>query len=316
MAAVEPRKRPKTATFRQARPLLLNLPARQVSSVIVERVARGATVKLGSILPLTVLVLLSLPLATRADIDEIQARGVLRVLVILDDERQFFSGETGKTPGFDYEILQGFARAHRVRLELVPVNAWDALIPALVQGKGDLIAGRFTRTESRNKIIDFTTEVFPTRPVVVTRKPHRVVRTLEELRKERVSVLRGTSMSERLQELGVPPQSIDVSVPTGGIPAALHEGRITCTIHEIHTAIVSQRADPDLQIGVAIGPPVSLAYGVRKTDGHLLAALNAHLLSVRQTGIWNRLAVKYFGPAALDILQSARKEALAGMGPR
>jgi ABC-type amino acid transport substrate-binding protein len=273
-------------------------------------------VKLGTVLPLTLLALSSASLPARADLAQIQARGVLRVLVILDDEREFFSGQTGNAPGFDYEILEGFARANRVRVELVPASGWDALIPNLVQGKGDLIAGRFTRTDSRSKVIDFTTEVFPTRPVVVTRKPYHVVRTLEELRKEKVTVLRGTSMAERLQELGLPAQNLDYSVPTGGIPEALHDGRITCTIHEIHTAIVSQRQDPRLQIGVAIGPPVSLAYGVRKTDGQLLAALNAHLLSVRQTGMWNRLAVKYFGPAALDILHRTRAEALNLTGPR
>ena len=260
--------------------------------------------------PIAVLALVSASPA-RADLAEIEARGVMRVLVILDNETQFFSGRPGKTPGFDYEILDGFARAHRVRLELVPATAWETLIPLLLQGKADLIAGRFTKTESRQKVIDFTSEVFPTRNVVVTRKPHRVVKTLEELRKERVTVLRGTSMAELLQELGVPAQNIDYSIPTGGIPQALHEGRITCTVHEIHTAIVNQRSDPSLQIGLGIGPPVSLAYGVRKGDGRLLAALNAHLQNVRQAGIWNKLTVKYFGPAALDILQQARSQAMA-----
>lgn len=76
-------------------------------------------------------------------------------------------------------------------LEVVPVAAWDALIPELLAGKGDLIAGRFTVTESRRKLIAFTSEVFPTRNVVLTRRPHRVVETLAELRQEKVGTVKG-----------------------------------------------------------------------------------------------------------------------------
>jgi ABC-type amino acid transport substrate-binding protein len=262
------------------------------------------TVAAGALL----LSLLPVLLGASPDLPEIQAQGVLRVLVIIDDEVQFFSGRPGADPGFDYEILEGFARGHRLRLELVRGTSWDALIPMLLQGRGDVIAGRFTATEARRKTIDFTSDVFPTRNVVVTRKPHRVVRSLDELRQEKVSVLRGSSMAELLATLGLPPANLDLSVPTGGIPRALREGKISCTVQEIHTAIVNQKRDGALQLGLFIGPPVSLAYGVRKSDGQLLTALNDHLQAVRQSGMWNRLVVKYFGDAALDILQKARAE--------
>jgi ABC-type amino acid transport substrate-binding protein len=246
--------------------------------------------------------------AAAADLPEIQTRGTLRVLVILDDdEPEFVSGKPGPSPGFDHEILEGFARLHRLSLELVPAPAWDALVPQLIQGKGDLIAGRFTATDARRKIIDFTTEVFPTRSVVVTRKPHRAVRTLEELKQEKVTILRGTAMADTLVALGVPAANLDFSIPTGGIPEALRAGRITCTVHDISTAIVTQREDPETQIGVFVGPAASYAYGVPKEAPELLKALNEYIGNIRKSPSWNRLVVKYFGPAALDVLQNARQ---------
>ena len=52
--------------------------------------------------------------------------------------------------------------------------------------------------------------------------------------------------------------------------------------------------------------PASLAYGVRKEDKALLAALNAYLSDLRRTSTWSRLVVKYFGEASVEILKKAR----------
>jgi len=254
------------------------------------------------------LVLLPMAVPAAADLAEIEKRGSLRVLVILDEETEFFSGRDGDNPGFDHEILEGFARLHRLKLELVPMPSWDSLIPALLQGGGDVIAGRFTITESRKNLIDFTFETFPTRNVVVTRRPHRTVNTLEELRQERISVTKGTSMAELLTKLGIPAAHLDFSIATGGKQSALRAGRISCTVHEVYTAMMSQRQDPDIQIGLFLGPPLSLGYGVRKGDPQLLKGLNDYLLNTRKSGTWSRLVVKYLGESAPAILSKSRAQ--------
>jgi ABC-type amino acid transport substrate-binding protein len=55
-----------------------------------------------------------------------------------------------------------------------------------------------------------------------------------------------------------------------------------------------------------VGPPRSLAYGVRKADTALLQALNEYIDNVRRTPTWSRLVVEYFGAAAPEILRKAR----------
>jgi hypothetical protein len=47
---------------------------------------------------------------------------------------------------------------------------------------------------------------------------------------------------------------------------------------------------------------------VRKSDPSLLAALNTYIAHVRRSPMWSRLVVKYFGDAALAVLQEARKD--------
>ena len=243
------------------------------------------------------------------DLPEVAQRGTLRVLVMPDTRRpEFFSTAPGAPPGFDQEVLQGFVALHRLTLKPVPVTSWDALIPALVEGKGDLIAGRFTATHSRRKLVDFTTEVFPTRLVVFTRKPHPPVHTLEQLRKEKVGTIKGTNMVEAIAAAGVPPANVDDGIPAGGFDEALRAGRITAAVWGVESAIASQRQDPELQLGMFVGPPASLAYAVRKGDRALLDALDEYVENLRKTPSWSRLVVKYFGEAAPEILKKARRE--------
>jgi polar amino acid transport system substrate-binding protein len=245
--------------------------------------------------------------AAAADLDEVTQRGSLRVLAVLVNQQEsFVSARPGV--GLDRELLEGFATLHRVKLTTVPLAGWDRLVPALLEGRGDVIAGRFTVTEARKKQIDFTVEVFPTRNVVLTRKPHRVVTTLEELRHERVGTVKGTSMADAVAAAEVPPSNVDDSIPTGTLPAALKTGRVTAIVLGVENAIADRREDPELQLGIFLGPPGSLAWGVRKPDTKLREALDEYITSVRRTPTWSRLVVKYFGEDAPEVLKKARAD--------
>lgn len=247
--------------------------------------------------------------ATAADLPELRARGTLRVAAVLDPNRpEFFADRPGLPPGFDHEILQGFSDLHRLKLQVVPVAGWDALIPTVLAGRADVIAGRFTATDTRRKSIDFTNEVFPYRLVVITRRPTKVVATEDELRTLKVGTMKGTNMAEVIAGLGVPPENVDDDILPGGFVPALKSGRVTAVVWGVESAIASQKEDPDLQLGTFVGPPASLAFGVRKTDPALLAALNDYVDAFRRSPAWSRLVVKYFGASAPAILKKARGE--------
>lgn len=243
--------------------------------------------------------------ASAQDLPEIKKTGRLRVLAVqVVEGPQFVSASGSANPGFDTEILSGFAHLHGIEVEVVPVTSWDGLVPALLKGRGDVIAGGFTDTAARRTQVDFTVEVFPTRDVVLTRKPAPVITTLEELRRTAVATIKGTSMADALAAQGV--TRVDASIPPGGVPAALREGRVAAAVDGLESALVASRADPDLQIGLFLGESQSLAYAVRRGTPELLAALDEYIGNVRRAGTWNRLAVKYFGPSAPEILRRAR----------
>lgn len=243
------------------------------------------------------------------DLPEIKARGTLRVLVMPDTRRpEFYSLQPGQPPGFDAEVLDGFTKLHRLKLEAVRVGSWDALLPALEDKKGDLIAGRFTVTDARKKIVHFSLEAFPTRNVVINRKPKPPITTLEQLKAQKVGTIRGTSMAEAIAAAGVPAAAVDDGIAAGAFDEALKSGRVTAAVWGVESAIALQREDPQLQLGMFLGPPGSLAYAVRKEDSALLRALNEYIDNLRRTPTWSRLVVKYFGTAAPEILKKAREQ--------
>jgi len=248
---------------------------------------------------------LALPLHGANDLDAVKKRGTLRVLVV-EGAPAFVALRPGEAPGFEREILDGFARLHEIKIELVEVAAWERLVPDLLAGRGDVIAGGVTDNAARRVHIDFTAEIFPTRDVVLTRRPTLPILTLEELRKVRVGTIKGTSLADRVIEAKVPPANIDDTLPATGFADALRSRRVAAVIDGVEDALLLKKVDPALELGMFLGPSQSLAFGVRKDAPALRAALSEYVGYIRKSAVWSRLSVKYFGSAAAEVLKNAR----------
>jgi ABC-type amino acid transport substrate-binding protein len=242
--------------------------------------------------------------ASAADLAEIQKRGSLRVLVSEDEHPDWFSFGGGSRPGFEREMLEGFARLHRVRLDVLPVERFEDLIPRLIRGEGDVGAGLLV-TEERKKVIAFTDEVMADRLVVVSRRPKPKVEALGGLRAARVGVVPGTAWADAARTAGVPEGRIVELVDSNAVLAALRSGAIDATVLSVADLIMSGKKDPDLQAGLRLGQPGSSAWGLRRQDSGLRAALDDYLRALRQGSSWSRLVVTYFGDDALTVVGRA-----------
>ena len=262
----------------------------------MKRRRRGVACALGA----TLLTLLS-SVHARADLAQIKKRGVLRTLV-RPGRPELFTTEAGAPPGLEHEILLGFAKRHGVKLEAVAVASQAARLTDLLGSKGDVIG--LTNTAFLGEPIAFSSEIIPTRFVVVTRKPHRVVKTLQELYKEKIGVVKGADNVDVLIGAGVPAAQIHDEFVAPAV--ALKEGKLTALVWAVDKAVLFQQKDPSYQLGMFVGPPAGRAFAVRREDKELLAALNQHIEILRSTDVWNRLLVKYFGTTAQDVLRMGR----------
>jgi ABC-type amino acid transport substrate-binding protein len=250
------------------------------------------------------LAVLVAPAVALADLDAIAARGSLRVLSGVNDDPAWFRAQGGDAPGFEREILEGFARVHKLRFEVVAVKSWADAIPMLVEGNGDLLAG-VNDTPARRRLVDFTIELLPARNVVVTRRPQPLILTTEALRTARVAVVPHTTWAEAIEAAGVPAARM---VAVSDVPAAveaLRGGQSTATVADVLDVLLQQRRDRDLQMGMTLGGTLSSAWAVRKTDPELRRALDAYLSGLRSSPNWSRLLVRYFGEDAPAVLGRA-----------
>ncbi|HJS59091.1 MAG TPA: transporter substrate-binding domain-containing protein [Vicinamibacteria bacterium] len=235
-----------------------------------------------------------------ADLPELKAKGILKVIAQKDEAPEMFSFAAQGAPGFEREMLEGFARLHGLKVETLAVRTSDERIPALTRGEGDVIVG-VVETEARKKLVDFTSEVIPARHLVVSRKP-KVLKTVEEFQAEKVGVVKGTSWAAAALEAGVPAAKTEFYPDRDVLLAALKAGKITATVMTVSDFTLAAKRDADLVGGVFVGPAASAGWAVRKDDKQLKAALNEYLENFRKGPSWSRLVVKYFGEQALAVL--------------
>ena len=162
-------------------------------------------------------------------------------------------------------------------------------------------------SEARRKQVSFTSELFPIRHVVVTRRPHLAVGSIDELRRTRVGTEQGTSWAEEVRAAGVPAENVvDSFGSTDAVLRALADQSVSATVMSVVWAMVAQKRDPSLELGLLLGAPTSVAFAVRRDEPQLLAALDSYVVNVRRTPTWSRLVVKYFGESGLEILKKSR----------
>jgi ABC-type amino acid transport substrate-binding protein len=240
-----------------------------------------------------------------ADLAEIRAHGALRVLAAADEDPAWFALRPGPSPGFEREVLEGFARVARLRFEVVPVARWEEAIPMLLRRDGDLVAG-MSATAERQKRVDFSAELLPVQVVVVTRRPAVPVRGLAELARARLAVVPNTSWSEALERAGVPAARVARVPDIAAAIELIRVGHADATVTGVVDFLLQRRRHPDLEAGLALGEAMSSAWAVRKGNPELRAALDGYLAELRRGPNWSRLLVKYFGDDAPTILGRPR----------
>src|SRR3989449_7784584 len=96
------------------------------------------------------------------DLDEIRKRGSLTVLAPYNSTTYFIY--QGEPLGYEYELLQAFAREHEVTLKMVVVTDPKSLLPLLNSGEGDLAAARLIATPENEAVASFTRALYRTEP--------------------------------------------------------------------------------------------------------------------------------------------------------
>jgi len=135
-------------------------------------------------------------------------RHLIRALVPYS--KTFYFLDKGVQRGLTYEGLKLFEKyvndrlkkkTLKIRLVVVPTRR-DRLLPALVEGLGDIAAGNLTITEQRKKLVDFSAPGYTgVDEILVTGPAAPPTNTLEDLPGKEIHVRESSSYYESLKQL-------------------------------------------------------------------------------------------------------------------
>ena len=247
------------------------------------------------------------------DFDAMVQRRLIRVLTTYSKTNYFV--DKGTQRGAVYEAFQIFEtdlnkklanKNIRVHVVFIPV-ANDDLIPALVEGRGDIVAAGKLATAWRKESVDFTK---PTRTgissVVVTGPGVAPLKTIEDLggkevymRQSDVSAENVKRFNEQLAKGGKPSVTLKPApevLSDEDILEMVNAGLASMTIVDDEIAELWKEIFTDLTIntGVAIRTDGETAMMLRKNSPQLMRELNAFVDKYpKGSAQWNMLFAKY-----------------------
>jgi arginine/ornithine transport system substrate-binding protein len=208
---------------------------------------------------------------------------------------------SGELKGFDVDIASALCTEMKVKCKIVAQD-WDGIIPSLLARKYDAIIAAMSITEERKKKIDFTGKYALMPSKYVAKKGTDLTFTKEGLKGVKIGVQRATTHDKYID--GNFGDSVDI-VRYGSFDEAyldLKNGRIEAILGEaaaLNDGLLKKEGGDGFEfIGPTLTNPKWFGEGfgiaLRKQDKDLTMKLDAAIISIREQGIYQKIAAKYF----------------------
>ena len=252
------------------------------------------------------------------DLEEMQQRRMIRVLVTPTRTNFFFDGDRNR--GLEYELLKSYERylnrgprkrRYYTQLIFIP-SPFTAILEGVQYGYGDIGAAGLTVTPERAQLVDFTLPyIRGIREILVTNKNMPAPRKLQDLAGKQIVLVRGSSyvqhvtlFNQALARLNLPLMEIVQAEPeldAEDLLELLNQGLIEYTVVDSHIAHLWARVLPNIrpQDDFAFHYGGKIAWAVRKNNPHLKRSLNQFIRRYARPGklLHNLLYRRYFRSA-------------------
>jgi membrane-bound lytic murein transglycosylase F len=244
------------------------------------------------------------------DLDEIRNHGKLRALMVYSATSYFLY--RGEPMGFEYEMLERFAKHLNLELEITVSNDLDSLADMLHSGQIDIVAHGLTVTTDRMDELAFTDHLYLVKQVLVQRKPKNwrnlswsridkaFIQDPIELIGDTVSVRKNSSYMKRLQNLSLEIggeifiDTLPGSLSTDEIIKMVEEGKIKYTVADDNIANINASYYPSLDVSVPISFSQRIAWALRPESKELLHVANQWIASQKKETDYYVIFNRYF----------------------
>jgi membrane-bound lytic murein transglycosylase MltF len=247
------------------------------------------------------------------DLDGMQAHHQVRFLVVYNEMFYFLDGATQR--GSTYELAKMFEnqlnkqfkkKTIKIRAIFIPV-ARDELIPALLEGRGDIAAANLTITPERLKQVDFSDPFLSdVSEILVTGKLGPDIRTLDDLAGKSIHVRFSSSYYESLLRLnkrflkeGKAPVKLIAADPLledSDLLEMANAGILPLLIVDKHKALFWGEIFPNIKVheDIAVADGGSIAWAMRKNSPQLKKAINAFVKTHKKGTLHGNILFKRY----------------------
>jgi membrane-bound lytic murein transglycosylase MltF len=262
------------------------------------------------------------------DLDGMVRRRTIRALVVYS--KTFYFIDQGRQFGLSYEGLRAFehdlnrklkADHPKVRIIFLPV-ARDELIPALLDGRGDIAAANLTITPERQQQVDFSASTLSNvSELVVTGPRSPRIASVDDLSGKQVLVRKSSSYYEHLEGLnerfrteGKPPVRLRLAsehLEDEDLMEMVNAGLVGLIVVDRHKAEFWQQIFKDIALHpeAAVNTGGAIAWMFRRDSPKLKAAVDG-FIRIRAAGtlLGNELIQRYLKSTRLVMDATSEEE--------
>jgi membrane-bound lytic murein transglycosylase F len=229
-------------------------------------------------------------------------------VVVRPGPGSWFSGPEGTPAGFEFELIDRYAREHKLALRSVTVDSAVSLMASVSAGEAQLGAGGLFRplaapaaTAARDDTVIWTRGIIDVEPVLIFNSDGFKPKNWSDLSGTDVVYVAGTGISESLAKLRVEHPEIHwkpIDVPSAdALIAQVDDARINYAVVMSTDAALARNIYLDFDVAFSAGAPRKLAWALAPSQVALRDDLDAYLDRLRRDGTLARLRDRYYAPA-------------------
>jgi membrane-bound lytic murein transglycosylase F len=216
------------------------------------------------------------------DMDALHARGRLRILTPANIGGVFYLPRDGWPVAQQHEVAEAFARSEGLEPVLVPIPRFGDMIPALLEGRGDMIAANLTVTEARRRKIAFSVPLTTVKQQVLVARRNDAIGQISDLDGKRVMADPSSTFWQRLEQLRKRYPGIElVSRPQDFSDEdeldAVAAGEVDAALRDSNVAEMYLAYRDDLKLAFELPGTDDIAWGLRHDSPRLRSALNRYM---------------------------------------
>jgi len=232
-------------------------------------------------------------------LQDVKARGKLIVGVKTDYPPLGFLDKKGVNKGFDIDFAKALSKelfGNEDAVNFVSVTS-ENRIPLLTSGEIDLLAATLTITEQRKKEVDFSIPYFITAQMILVRQGGKI-KEYRDLAGKRVATIRGSTGDVAIEEMVPDAKRIEFKTNFEALQA-LKNRRVEAFVEDFVLLYALAQKNSGLKVA-DLKPFCPGRYGlaVRKGDKEWLDFIDATLKKMKETGQYEKLLDRWFGPVA------------------